>query len=508
MPSPYIDFTSHTARLTVSDSQELKWLAYVAYAMRGIDCPWYELLGGLKSMKPIKEIADFSTIRGQEIIQTVDRPWGLPGVQGASRLRGSGYEEKEVHATYRAKVGILRKAAATDSISKTETLIGSTFDVRERKKTAEWFKWQMADEIVYELIKRAHSRNTVFPNGKTAISQLNSADYLDLGTVEQTQQTLSINQAGAFDLRRDTRTGQAIPGYMVMGSHYGFTDLKRSNHFQNLMVAGRERGDKNELFNGGLPMWDYTKMHSYILQDTTADGPIGGPGVARGRLGIAITADDEVQDIVFGGNARKAALTLPLFAQHFSNAQFVGHEGEKIAADTTTERYVAIHNVTTDGKIGFYAFKVNNGNKLVMTKRLRAAGDVTGDNISYTTIGQIVWDSVTFPAAGDGANFRGLTDEHPVGAMIYEVNEKGQPFVRSWGIGENMMLAGFGAIEKAGVAKHGMRIIDTDDYDFVNGAGYAQVWGCRANEDADNMPNGFVMIVSAWNPPGWPTIAL
>jgi hypothetical protein len=508
MPSPYIDFTTYASRIAVADSQELKWLAQVAYASRGLDVPWYNLIGGMKSMKPIKEIADFKSIAGNEIVIHVDRPLGLPGVQGENRLRGSGYEETEVHSTYRAKVGLMAKASATGLISKTQTVIGKTFDVRMRKKTAEWFKWQMADEIVYELKKRAHARNTVFPNGRTSVADLNSLDYLDLGVVGRTSSVLAINQAGAFDTRI-TPSGQMVLSYLVMGPHYAFESLENDNGYQNLLGAARERGDKNELFGGGLAMHRGSKIHSYVLQDTTADGPIGGPGVPRARLGVAMTAASISSGVSWslqgGGNARKAALTLPRYFQHFSNAAFTGHEGEKIAADTTTERYLAIHNVTTDGKIGIYAYKVNAGNTITLTKQLAAADSNDGTVGHFQTVGAVTYNTGAWTAAASG-NFAGLTDAHPVGAMIYEVNAKGQPFVESWGIGENMMLAGYGSVEGPGVELHGQRIVDSDDYNRVKGIGYQQVWGCRANEDADAMPNGFVRIVSAYNPDGWPQI--
>ena len=59
-----------------------------------------------------------------------------------------------------------------------------------------------------------------------------------------------------------------------------------------------------------------------------------------------------------------ASNTTSLFFQYFSNAQYKGHEGEKIASSSTT-RYVAIKIIDSNhvdvGKIAIYSYTTNNG---------------------------------------------------------------------------------------------------------------------------------------------------
>jgi hypothetical protein len=518
---PIANFTSFLNQIAISDSQELGWVASISFQMRGVNNPFYELIGGAADMRPIMEVADWSKIKGQEIVFTIDRPLGGPGQQGAGTTL-LGAEENQTHATFRAKIGQIRHAVATEALIVAQTVIGSKWDQRAKPQLAEWFARKMADDIMYELIARKSSRTSLFPNGKTTRDQLGRNDYLQFSTVERSSEILSANQATAFSLTKDPRKGSIVKGYMVMGNQYAFRGMKNSNTFQNLMSLARDRGNENELFSGKLPDWNGTRLYKYDLEDHTAIGPIGNPGTPRGYLGKAIAissiASGATYDLQLGGAVQAAAiagsgaLTVPLFTQYFSNAAYIGHEGQKIAADTTTERYVAIMNLTEStvgagdaGKIGFYAYKVNNGNKITLTKALRSANANDGTSGNFVTIGSMTWDSGALVAAGTG-NFAGLATAHGVGAVVLEVNAKGVPFVGSWAIAKNMLVSGWGSIDGEGTAMHGKRISDQQDYGEKFGIGWKQVWGCRAIEDANNMPNGFVYIESAYMPDGWPSI--
>ena len=512
---PVANFTSFVDRIAVSDSQELKWVASVTYAMRGVSNPFYDLIGGIGDMRPIMEVADFSKIKGQEIIFTVDRPLGGPGQQGAGTTL-LGNEEAQTHATFRAKIGQIRHAVATEALTIAQTVIGSNWDKRAKPQLAEWFARKMADDIMFEMIKRKHGRNTLFPNGKTSRDQLGRNDYLQLSTVNRAKEILSANQASAFSVTKNAKTGMIVKKYMLMGNQYAWRGVNDSNSFQNVLMQSRERGDKNELYNGGLPDWKGTLLHSYDIEDHTARGPIGNPSAARAYTGVAVginsVASGATFDLTLGGSAAAAALTVPLYSQYFSNAQYVGHEGEKIAAVTATERYLAIFNLVESsagagdaGKIGFYAYKTNNGNKIVLTKALRSADSNDGSIGRFITIGSMTWDSGALVAAGTGS-FAGLATAHGIGSLVLEVNAKGVPFVGSWAIARDMMVTGWGSVEGEGSQMHGKRLNEKQDYGEKIGIGWKQVWGCRAVEDANNMVNGYVYVESAYMPDGWPAI--
>jgi len=486
------NFTNFLTRLNTSDTQEVKWKKSITLQMRGRANPLYDYIGGIGEQRPILELVDFGKLDGQEIVLTMDRPLGGAGVQGSTTLIGS--EEKEYHSNYRAKIGHFRHAVATDKQTKEQTVIGSQWDQRCKKKLAEFFAWKMSSDILFEMEKRKHSNNTFYADGVTSRDSLKSANYLKLGDVSRAKSGLVSLQAEPFSVKK-SNAGADIWRFTALGSQYSFDGMHQSNSYQNLLSQAGERGDKNYLFAGGFPTWDNTWLHEWQVEDGTQIGPKACLGAPRAYLGAVIpsTATTTAQTIKGGGTATFGALTAPLYFQNFSNAQYVGHEGEKIAADTTTMRYLAV--VASDtGKIAIFSYQVNNGNQI--TQVLRLAASTTGaiaTTVGSMTYGSGVWTSSVV-----------ATEALPVGSRIYEVNANGQPFVRTWVFGKHMMVTGWGSLD--GGARHGERIQQVEDYGNVTGLGWRQIWGCRAVENADNVVNGYAIVESAYNPPGWPTI--
>lgn len=509
---PAINVTDWAARLALAnDSQELRWMAKVVLGTRGRANPFSGLIGGMSGMKPITEVMDFTTLQGQEIIVTLDRPLGGRGTQGAAsttKLRGR--EEKVRHATYRAKVGLLAHAVEGEQILKTEAVIGKDWDNRQREKLKEWFAWKQGDDIQFECIKRAHFRNTLYPNNKSSADVLGSSDYLNLQTVVLAQQLLNANQCDPFNISH-TSSGEEILKYLVMGPHKAWMDIAGSSAYQNLLANADLRGADNHLFKGGLPEYFGTALYNWQVQDGTQVGPLAcplAPVAYTGSVLPAIAASTVAPTIKGGGSAINAAETDPAFFQYFPGASYVGHEGEKIAATTTQEYYLAVKVIDPSsaevGKIAMFSYKVNNGNQITAYKRLGATA--TGDIV--TAMGSMTYNVGAWTPTGDGSGFNGLSvGEIPIGSPCYWVNAKGQPLVRSIAMGRNMIMSGWGSIAAGAGQVPGQRLEQPEDYGRINGLGYQQVWGCRATENADNMVNGYVMIVSAWNPPGWPTIA-
>ena len=507
---PAVNVTEWAARMAYSsDSQEVKWMADIVLATRGRSNPMHGLIGGLEGMKPITEVMSFKTLQGQEIVITLRRPLGGAGTQGpASTTKLRGREELVRHATYRAKVGLMAHAVEGENILKTEAVIGKDWDKINRVLLREWFAWKQGDDIQFEAKKRAHSRNTLYPNNKSSINDLTSADYMSLSTSVAAQEMLNANQAEPFDIRR-TKSGEEILKYLIMGPSKGWSGLASSNAYQALLGAASERGPNNLLFRGGLPEWNGVQLYNWQIQDGTQVGPLACPLAPVAYLGeeIPATTTTTAPTIKGGGNTTNAALTTPLFFQYFNAAQYIGHEGEKIAATTGTEYYLAIKVIdpTSDqvGKIALFSYKVNNGNRITAFKRLGASA--TGDIV--TTMGSMTYDSGAWTAAAGANGFNGVcTGIIPVGSVIYQVNSKGQPYTQSIAWGRNAMLSGWGAIASGAGEVPGRRLLQEEDYGRINGLGWEQVWGVRATENADNMVNGYVLINSAYNPPGWPDI--
>jgi len=509
---PAINVTEWAARLALAnDSQEVKWMADIVLGTRGRFNPFHGLIGGMSGMKPITEVMSFQTLQGQEIVITLDRPLGGRGTQGAAsttKLRGR--EEKVRHATYRAKVGLLAHAVEGEQIMKTESVIGKDWDNRQRQKLKEWFAWKQGDDIQFECIKRAHNRNTLYPNNKSSVDALGSADYTNLQTVVEAQQLLNSNQSEPFDISK-TKSGEEILKYLIMGPQKAWAGIAGSSAYQNLLANADTRGSENRLFKGGLPEYMGNLLYSWQVQDGTQVGPLACPlapiaytGSVLPSIGDSTTAPT----IKGGGSAVNAAETDPAFFQYFPAASYIGHEGEKIAATTGTEYYLGIKVIDPSsdqvGKIAIFSYKVNNGNQITAFKRLGASA--TGDIV--TSMGSMTYDTGAWTVAAGSNGFNGLClGEIPIGSPIFLINAKGQPYVRSIAMGRNMILSGWGSIAAGAGQVPGMRLEQPEDYGRINGLGYQQVWGCRATENADNMVNGYVMVVSAYNPPGWPDIA-
>ena len=56
------------------------------------------------------------------------------------------------------------------------------------------------DDIQFEMIKRQHARNTIYPYNKSAIDDLTVNDTLNLTTVRSAQSMLNSNQAEPFSM--------------------------------------------------------------------------------------------------------------------------------------------------------------------------------------------------------------------------------------------------------------------------------------------------------------------
>jgi hypothetical protein len=239
-----------------------------------------------------------------------------------------------------------------------------------------------------------------------------------------------------------------------------------------------------------------------MLKDHADYGPVGSTLLPRAFLGVAIPADDLTHDILGGGDATGAALLpAPNYFEFFSNSPYTFTNGNTIAADVTTVRYVAIINLTgaAAGKIGFYSYQVNNGNKLVILGRLRAAAA----GISVTTLGGVVYNVAPWTAAGAG-NFAGITDSHPIGSLIVETNSFGVPFCGSLMLGEAAGVCGHGSLK--GRNAMGARTEENRNHGMDHGIGIETVYGSAATKRVDGKTPNYVYVESAYAVDGFPAV--
>ncbi len=510
-----VDFATLTGGY--NDSQEVTWQKTVVLKARGRSNPFHGLMGGLSGMKPITEVMDFKKTAGQEIVVTLDRPLGGAGVQGPSSLNSLvGNEENQEPFSYRCKVGLFAHATAGEQIMETQTVIGGDWDSRNREKLTEWMMWKQADDSQMEFITNAHVRNTIYPGNRTSIDQLGTNDYLNLATVDRTKIVMNANQAGPFDITR-SKSGAEILAYCIMGPSKAFSGMAGSNAYQSLLSNADTRGDENRIFKGGLPNHLGTRLYDWAVEDGTQIGPLAAPCAPVAYLGTALPAESTTDlsaiTIQGGGSAARGVKTAPLYFQYFENSQYLGFEGVKRAADTTTQRYVAIQIISgaDTGKIALFGYTVNNGNALSGLTRL--ASNTTGDNDTTLTGSTMVYDTAPWTLAAGTNGFAGLsTGIVPSGSPIFQVNSKGVPYVRSFGLGRNALIAGYGnlAPNKAYGSGGGaplQRLFQAQDMGRKFSIGLQGVWGATATQDANGMVNAYALIVSAYQPPGFPDIS-
>ncbi len=497
------DILSFATRIGVTNSQQINWMMEIMLANRSRTMPFYDIIGGIGSAKPVMEVMNFKKNKGDTIVVTLDRPLGRAGTQGAATAnRLLDNIEDPLHATYTAKVGVMAFAVGGEQIMKTQTVIGSDWDNRNKRKIKERVAVQKADEIQWELIKRAHARNKLFPNGRTTRDQLTSADTFNLGCISRGKELLAANQAKPCMVGR-TKGGAEILKYFFLSHNYQLGNMETSPMYLNLLAAAGNRGDSSYIFAGGQPEYAGSLIHNWNVEDGTQVGALAAPVAPRQYVGVEIKANatdsgEYTSPAVYveGGTDTNA----PYF-QYFPAASCVGHEGEKIAATTGTTYVVGIKILTgaEAGKIALIAYKVNNGKKLTIFERLGSSSSndvkttLTGTSITYDTTGPWTADTVAVGVI-------------PVGSLILPVNLKGQPWVKGYGMGQNAILSGWGSLDVNGAEVPGQRLVEEQDFGRLFALGWQDVWGCRATEDANNMVNGYVEIESAYNPDGWPEI--
>jgi hypothetical protein len=495
------DILSFATRIGVTNSQEINWMMEILLSQRSRTMPFYDLIGGIGAAKPIMEVMDFKKTKGKEIVITLDRALGYSGTQGAATAnRLLDNIEDPLHATYTATVGVMAHAVGGEQIMKTQTVIGSNWDKRNKQKLKEWHANKKAEEIQWEMIKRAHARNSLFPNGKTTRDSLTSADTINLSTITRGKEMLAALQAKPCAVGK-TKAGAEILKYFWLTHNYALSGMEESPGYLNLLANAGVRGDANYIFAGGQPEFGGNLIHSWNIEDGDHIGALAAPVAPRQYLGVEFpanaTASGDLTGVFVQAHATDAVAP---FFQYFPAAACVGHEGTKIAATTTTTHVLGIKILTgaEAGKIALISYKVNDGNKITPFERLGASASndvvttLTGTSITY---GEGAWTANTVAVGAI-----------PVGSLIIPVNYKGQPWVTSFALGQNAILSGYGSLDVNGAEVPGQRLVEAQDFGRLFALGYQDVWGCRATENANNVVNGYIKVESAYNPDGWPTI--
>jgi N4-gp56 family major capsid protein len=490
-----------------ADAQEKLWVKRVMLGADQDNIFYDNMIGGEGSGKPFIRVDDLSKVDGNTITITNMAPLGGPGTQGEGDRIGN--EEKLRIGTYPVRIGRQWYGVGITDVAKEETIIGGQFDNLVNRLLRQRLGKKKTEDMLMILKASATASNIVRPNFKPTRESLRTADTV--GTTTITKAGLVLSGLGGTPVKiGKSDVGADIEQYLFFGTQFGLSSLRSEPAYLAAVTNAFTRGASNPLFRGDFTSWDGHGIYRWMLKDHDAYGAVGSTILAKAFLGEAITADVNPVVIKGGGdNTGANILPAPLYFEFFSNALYTFTNGNTVAADTTTERFVAIQNLTgaNAGKIGFYSFRINDGNKLTVYKRLRAAADATaaaGDyQGAFTTVGNVIWNTAPWVAAGSGT-FAGLTDSHPVGSLILETNSYGVPFTGSLMLGEGAGVCGHGSLK--GRNAMGARTEEHRNHGMDHGIGIETVYGTAATKRTDGKTPNYVYVESAYQQDGFPTV--
>ena len=446
---------------------------------------WQEFEGkGLKS--PIRVETDFAKDAGQTIYFRTREGLYNDGVIG-DELIGDGVEQWVVGA-YSLSVDYIRHAVRRNQRTEDQTALRAEIEEGVNTDLGEWLGRKKTKHLSMMMRENLDATSQVFASAdgssKTSMDDLKSADVVSIDGIINWGQILKTKGGLPADISRDR--DNPIPAYIVSSTGEALVSLKTASDYKQAQREANTRGTDNVIFKGGFTRIDGHVIKEYNPIDHAGQGAIGSAQNPKAKLGIAIAAADTLGFITGGGNATNGAVTQAKYFEFFRNFAY-RFTPNNILAGGSTERYCLIYNLTDSGagdanKMGFYAFTVNDGNKLTVTKRLRAAGNVVGGAIAYTTIGGVTWNSGVW--AGKH------TDAHPAGSLVIECNSYGVPFGYTFVLGAQAALRGYGRFRNE-------RTTQTYEGGFVKDVFITSVFGQAPKQRSDGVTPNILRVAHA-----------
>ncbi len=447
-----------------------------------------------KSMRsPIRVETDFSKQAGQKI--TFRTRAGLYGDGGiGDELVGAAAEEWNV-GEYELEVDFIRHSTEWTARTEEQTGLAEEFSEGMNEDMGNWMGRKKTSLISMMFRERLHATSQLFAgsaDGVGSVDALKTAHQISVDELVGWGTQLKTMGGKGAEIDTDG-SGNPIRKYILAAVNEALVAMKRSSDYKQMIreAQSREKGT-NPLFKGGYVDLDGHIVKEFTPLDHDGRGAIGSAMNAKALLGVAITADNEVQDIKGGGNATNAAITSAKYYEFFQLFAFRFTPADILSPAAVTP-HVLIYNLSgADAhKMGFYRFSANDGNKLTMSRRLRAAGDVTGDNIAYTTIGGVTWSTGVWSGKH--------TDAHPAGSVVIECNSYGVPLGCSFLLGADAAKRGYGKYRN-------LRTMEKHDGGHVRKTYIATVIGQSPTKRTDGRTPNALMIRHAVKYAGLPAI--
>jgi hypothetical protein len=493
----------------MADPREIQW-KWSVHTLARFSNPYDMLTGGFHGARPIKQILSTTQMHGTRVVFTRPARLGARGYSGTGTYVGT--EEKRVFGQYELNFGHHFFGVSEEDMASDQTVVGlgGKFDQAVMPLLADRLRMHDRDTLEATALAGAHALNTVYPNSKSGVNALGTADYISHTSITQFKNQAPAANVRAINVARHQE--QVISKHFVCGSQYALGNLMQSASFQGIISNAGVRGGDNELFGGHLPEWDGCRLHKFEVEDDDADGPKGSFFAPRAYLGVAIAANNTAPVIYGGGitgnsarSASAAAKTDVGYFQAFPGAPYAANGRTIIPQETSANKHVMIQNMSGADvmKFGFYTYTTTDGNTITTTERLRASA--SGDAVTTLTGSTITWNTAPWLAAASGS-YTGLTDAHPVGSLIVPVNTKGVYYVRSLVIGEDFLMTGFGTIDGTASTALGKRVTESQNYGAFAGIGLRRVFGMDVIKNSYGLANGYMLVTSAFKLPGMPDI--
>lgn len=445
-----------------TDAQRKLWKRGVELFEQTHD--FFQQMEGKSARSIIRTETDTSKGQGQKISFSTQSGFYGEGKMGDELFESSSDFEEVLINDYEMTVDFVRNSSRWTA--RAEEWMGMRGELKKNipAQLGEWMGRRKTDTLFMMFNKKLNNANYIYANGKGSADELVAADVLNYEEIVGLK-TQMQRLGGKAALLGKTRNGNPVFRNCVVATSEAVFSLKMDPDYKQILREAGSRGDINYIFEGGVPDLDGQCIKEYVPIDHDGDGPIGSPLNPKALLGNAIAADDEVPGCKGGGSATAAAKTGLMFFKHFPKYAYKWLPSDIYDPAGDANFYILIVNPpggANGNKIGMYEVSANNGNQLTIVKRLRAADEQTGDNISFETIGDVTWDTGVW----EGLH----TDSHPIGSTIILCNAKGQPYGHTHMYGAGAAYRGYGMYRNH-------RSTETHNGGFVNDTYITSVFG-------------------------------
>ncbi len=479
---PVINAT--TAAELVAANPKVREELWIRSVLMGADLLYQEnpfadnFTGPAESKKPIVSITDTEKVNGNTVNVPTIAGFGGPGVAGEGDRIGS--EQKIQTGNFPVKIGRFWFGVGFTSVSRDETVIGGRLDTVIKQGLKVLHAKKRSDDNLMRLINATTTakgaRNLIFPDGVGTRAELVAEYVFDTTSITKIGDYLPGLGAVPMNITKDPE-GSPVELFTMFGTHRALRPLQSEPTYVDAVQLGQVRGDTNNNFTGKFVDWLGHGLYRWYMKDHSNKGPIGSPLEPRALLGAALTSAGSGTVVNGGGwNYGAGDFPVPQYFEFFSNAPYTFYNGDTIAADTSTTRYLQV--VNNDGTYGTFPYVLNDGGKITISGAAMAVGAAAKRTTDFVQ-----------------------------GATIVEVNVLGQAFTRVLGLGAQILAAGTGSINGSKVAPAmGKRTEEHRNHDMDHGIGVEGVWGNAVVSRHDGTYPGFAVMECAMIVPGAPQI--